>query len=259
MTYTTLPPVKHEYGHGGNAPHFDLHQFAGRRAMAVSATSKGRDDWDSTGLSFGDFSGMHVYSRKKMPQRRVPVPAWATDRKQTTELILKACENRFYIDDHSGTTAERLARIAKKSGAYLPTMRQTLVDLESKYHIRQVEGATNLEAIEVEIQNIDTQIVLAKRGIPAVMNAVVYCYYRLGWNSSTIAEEFGIKPPMVRIWLYRLNHLSKGLRSDGLQRRGRRIKKPLTSSMKVAAKEAVSHEMEERLTADYYSGGEAAF
>jgi hypothetical protein len=56
------------------------------------------------------------------------------------------------------------------------------------------------------------QISLVFRGLPAIMSAVVYCYYRLGWDSTTIAEEFGIKPPHVRIVLYRLNQLADGRR-----------------------------------------------
>jgi hypothetical protein len=48
-------------------------------------------------------------------------------------------------------------------------------------------GATKeeLEALEVEIQNQDTQIILIERGVIAVMTAAVYCSYRLGWESAS--------------------------------------------------------------------------
>lgn len=164
---------------------------------------------------------MHVYRREKGRLRRGPSPEWAQNNEQTTELILKFLEARFYTKCE-GSNAERRQQVEKAAASCLPQMRQALADHVLRYNAAVKSGATEkeLETIAIEIQNQDTQIVLTERGVPAILSAVVYCYYRLGWDSTAIAEEFGVKPPMVRIWLYRLNQLAGGRRRQRRKDRG---------------------------------------
>jgi hypothetical protein len=51
-------------------PQFDQHQFERHRAHAVSATLTA-DGWDTPGISYADFSSMHVERRKKRQERRL--------------------------------------------------------------------------------------------------------------------------------------------------------------------------------------------
>src|SRR6267378_7693516 len=96
-------------------PKFDENQFAGRRTRtkAVRAT-KTADDWESTGISFQDFGGMHIY-RRKTQDRRLPTPPWAVNDEQLCAVVLLFAEERLYIRDHTGTDQERMDRIAAES------------------------------------------------------------------------------------------------------------------------------------------------
>jgi hypothetical protein len=57
-----------------------------------------------------------------------------------------------------------------------------------------------------------------ERGLTALMLSVAYYYYRLCWNSVSIAEELGLKPRMIRVWLWRMNALADGRRRRKLER-----------------------------------------
>jgi DNA-directed RNA polymerase specialized sigma24 family protein len=61
-----------------------------------------------------------------------------------------------------------------------------------------------LRSLEREIMNVDTDVFLATR-LPEIAAAIIYLYYRLSWNSVSIAEELGLKSPHIRQILYRLN------------------------------------------------------
>jgi hypothetical protein len=60
-----------------------------------------------------------------------------------------------------------------------------------------------LARLETQIMNTDTEIALAAR-CDAVAASVVYLYFRLGWNSVSVAEELGLKAPHVRQMVQRI-------------------------------------------------------
>src|SRR6266702_8104564 len=49
---------------------------------------------------------------------------------------------------------------------------------------------------------------MSERGVVPLMTAVIYRYYRQGVNSVEIAEEFRLKSPQVRMWLYRMHTIA---------------------------------------------------
>ena len=51
-----------------------------------------------------------------------------------------------------------------------------------------------LRSLEREIMNVDTDVFLATK-MPEIAGAVVYLYWRLNWNSVSIAEELQLKSP----------------------------------------------------------------
>jgi hypothetical protein len=68
-----------------------------------------------------------------------------------------------------------------------------------------------LQELDVEIQNRDRQLCIIERGVAAVTAAMVYMYFRLGLDSTDVAEQLRLTPTHVHQTIYRLNHLVKKL------------------------------------------------
>lgn len=229
-------------------PKFDAYQWAGRRTKAVSAT-KTRLGWDTSGLAFSDFQSMHIQRRAKVKERRLPTPKWAVRDDMLRELLVVHLEERFYIKPTAGfNLVERLAAARRMAEYYAPRKRELLAKWLKNYHTLCTKGREdlndeqaialfaeleegqlplnadiardyiadkNIHDLEIQIQNIDTDIVLTERGHAEVIVAIVYLYYRLGWDSVAVAEQLGLKSPHVRqvlarlhsTWLTRLSHI----------------------------------------------------
>lgn len=179
-------------------PQFDEHQFV-HRGRVVSA---------ETGISFQDYEGMHVKRRKLKAFRRLATPDWVMNDAKVRTVALNYLEDRFYLRDRSGTDQERIKRIETEVQRHIPRKVKELEDLQARYAAEPL----NREYLAVQIQNLDTDIVLSRRGLLAVVVSVVYMYYRQGLSSVEIAEQLRIKPPMVRVWLYRFNKVERYLR-----------------------------------------------
>ncbi len=185
-------------------PHFDNHQFAGRRQKAVSS---------ETGIAFSDYGRMHVMRRARTQERRLPTPSWAVNDTELREVLLKFCERRFCLTGSrkiSGLTNEqRLARIREMEQMKVKSLAPHLKAMIERYKTEPEEKRAELET---QIGDMDTQILIARRGNASIANLVVYYYYRLGWDSVTTAEEIGIKSPHVRQILARLYNAANNVR-----------------------------------------------
>lgn len=180
-------------------PQFDPYAFAGRRTKAVSAESC---------LSYQDFGSMHIQRRKAKHERRLPTPKWSATDAGIRDKVLHILERRFYLAEPVGLTdRERLERINEAARKRLPIAKSILQVATKRYHEMSLAGGSPelMRRLAIEVQNRDTDLVLLKRGIAAVMISAVYKYYRLGWGSTQVANDLGIKPPMLRVWLYRMN------------------------------------------------------
>jgi hypothetical protein len=183
-------------------PKFDEHQFV-RRGKMVSSESR---------LAFADIKNMHICKSKVKQERRLATPEWAMHDTLLRSRVLDYLERRFYLKRNEGLSdADRLARVDAESKRRLPAMRQRLNSMQKRYHedskASVAADAAYLRRLSIEVQNKDTEIVMIQRGISAIVFSAVYKYYRLGWNSSQIANDLQLRPPMIRIWLYRLNRL----------------------------------------------------
>jgi hypothetical protein len=188
-----------------NEPKFDLHQFAGRRWKMSTA---------ETHLSFQDIRSMRVQRHGVKHTRRLETPAWAMNDEALRERVLLYLESRLYLSKGKAVVGDHLTRlkaINEEAKRRLPMMREALERRVRSYNAEAKAGASEdrLRKLEVEVANRDSEICIYERGLPAVVVAVVYNYYRRGWDSTAIANEFGVKPPMVRIWMYRLNSFDK--------------------------------------------------
>lgn len=226
-------------------PSFDPHAFAGRRPHAVSA---------ETGISFQDYGRMHVMRRARVQERRLPTPLWAIRDEWLRILLVTYLEERFYCKPPVGQTLTVRLDLARRSALYYAPRKRELLDqwlddyhviaktrlgglsdeqvLEAFLGLREVKGqlpidvevarnymtSKKLRDLEIQIQNIDTDLVLTEKGHAEVIVAVVYLYYRLGWDSVTVAEQLGLKSPHVRqvlarlhgTWRSSLSHLEGG-------------------------------------------------
>ena len=181
----------------GGAPSFDRFAFEGKRAHAVTK---------DTGISFSDFERMRIDKRAQKTTRRLPDPDFASDLSKLRRLVVAICETGLYIASHyrpfdeSKSLDERIAEINRVAAARLPAHREALDALLVRHDEARHAGATkdHLRRLEIQIQNLDTRILLLPR-IVAVMTTVLYRYYFLRWNSvQTCFDLPGMKPLGVR-------------------------------------------------------------
>jgi AraC-like DNA-binding protein len=182
-------------------PRFDLHQFD-RKYRAISTKSR---------IAFSDYKYMHSERRNVERGRRLDTPSWATKDKELREVVLRYYERRFYLR-HRGTlnapviltNEQRLAAIREKELAWAERCKSNLRSLIER---QKVERSDKLA---IQIQNIDSQILMARRGGAAIATAIVYLYFRCGYASTEVAQELGIRPPLVRQTLARLHNAAEG-------------------------------------------------
>ena len=80
---------------------------------------------------------------------------------------------------------------------------------------RYQDEKKRLKQLESEISGIDTYLRISENGGADIVAAVIYLYYRTGYDSVGVGEELGIKPPHVRQTIYRLHQTAKRLESEG--------------------------------------------
>lgn len=186
-----------------NEPAFDRHAFSTPQPGVKYASGKRAVSTDSQ-ISFQDYSRMHMERRAETQERRLPTPAWAVDDAKLREIVVSYIERRYFInapERHAKPMEERMALIEQECARHLP-------DKESRLNTavrRNRFGAPS----DIEVQNLDTQIMLDRRGCVAVVMSVAYLYYRIGWDSVAVAEELQLKSPHVRILLWRLHKVGR--------------------------------------------------
>ena len=140
------------------------------------------------------------------------------------ELIVTHLEHRAAIRRKlPGTQAERLARATAKLKASVPRKIEVITGLCHEYVAlkRSDPRHPRLRVLEVEIENLDSQ--LRFTGRPAeIICGIVYYYYRAGMDSVGTGLALGIKPPAVRQTLWRLHRTWKLIESGTASRPGAR-------------------------------------
>ncbi len=135
--------------------------------------------------------------------------------KDLRRVVLTFCEGRFFVRPPAGATDdERLKAIDEKAKKMFPIKELDLDRLLKQFNeLSQDPNADKeqLRRLAILVGNRDSVIQILKRGLPALATSVVVYSYRLGHDSTTVAEQLRLKPPMVRIWLYRMNRVAQGL------------------------------------------------
>ena len=168
-----------------------------------------------TEIAFSDASAFH-FTRGLSPKlgRKTPTPEWALSDEKLRQVVIAYLEVRFYIWPQPGATYDdRIAAIRKASALRATTYREHVRTMLAAY--RTIE-ADRQQKFATEIQNLDTQVVLADRLVEVVLHAV-YLSYRLNYNSVQVAEATGLKPPAVRALLWRLRKTWDWLSTTGIR------------------------------------------
>jgi hypothetical protein len=183
---------------------FDRYQFAGRRIGPVHAEYIA-GEIETTGLAYED--RMSTFMGSRPVHRRKGVPSWAINTSELRELITHFMERRAgYRVPQKGTHAERLSHANARLAAKVPRLTATLDKLCHEYVAAKKQDPTSsrVRELQVEIENIDTQLMFIKK-TDALVAGVVFHSYNLGENSVEVAKALGIRPPHVRAILHRLN------------------------------------------------------
>ena len=181
--------------------HYDTYQWERPHPFAVSAETK---------LTYQDYSSMNVQTRKQSGERRLPTPVWAVNDEFLRKLLVVFMEQRFQVHTE-GTLIERREALRQHAIAQCPRFAAKLDELNARYVELGKQGAppARLRRLEMQIENLDTVIRTTHNGGMDYVAAVVFFYYRVRLDSVGVGLELGIKPPHVRVMLFRLHQLWK--------------------------------------------------
>ena len=199
-----------------NQPRFDLHQFAGRWAKAVSAES---------GIAFSDYKTMHISGRERGGFRD-NTPAWALDNKKIAAVIL--LKTWRYIHGCAkmpeGTTLQDLGAVVRK---------------KVEQQLERVRSGSHISDYQKHIAEEHAKNCSGKGGFAGMHAKVLWMAYRLGMNSVEVAQETGFRPEVVRRTLQLSNKVARELFPDDtfplnerLSKVARRPRKPIAKPYK---------------------------
>jgi hypothetical protein len=204
MTTQFLPPSD---AYRYEPPHFDNFQFEGkhRRGRAVDS------------LAHSDFlNSFHIMRRKQTRKRRKQTPEWATNDVLLREVLVQFMERRAFLNKpQAGTLKERLDRAEQTVAAQAPKLRSQLERFIHEYReLTKVskckwQPTGRMLELELEIQNTDRQLRIIRRGVAATLAAIVYMYFRLGFDSVTIAEQLDLTSTHIHQTIYKLSKLAE--------------------------------------------------
>lgn len=191
----------------------DTQQHLSSVMMPISATYHGADDWESTGLDYGDYSRMTTHTHVQSGERRKPTPLWVFNRTDLRDVLCLAMEVRAGLvriwdvpikrisSWRGGTEVERLARAEGACLEQVKVLEARVKALCSQYLTADEAKRTRLAE---QIEHVDTQVRSYRAG-PKLFAGVVYHYYHQRLDSVGVGLAMGIKPPLVRQMLLRLN------------------------------------------------------
>lgn len=210
----------------------------------VSADFRAHGEWVSPGISFADYSSMSTQQRKQSGERRLPTPDWAVDDNKLRAVLVRYLEYRAdFKRQQPGTEAERLQRAQERINAKRPGKIEILDRLSCEYVALKNAGGdpARLRTLEIQIENIDTQLVNSEH-IAAKILRLVFLYYRVGLDSVGVAMELGTwKPPSVRQTLWRLDRVWERMQNPYCRILGRQ-KKVVTVAVKTPTQLGCSFE-----------------
>jgi hypothetical protein len=205
-TSSTVPITKCPPGaaHGAVLDEF-VHEKATQR-LPVSATFHGGEEWESPCLDFADYQRCYTASHKLNSGRKSTPPSWAQDDKKLRSVLVRYIEVRAGLrPQQTGSEAERIIYAEAILRSALPRCEAKLTELSQAY-VRQKNAGYPAEALRrlaINIENLDT-VIRFNNQIAAKTLMAAHLYFRCGLNSKEVSDEIGMKPPHVRVLLYRM-------------------------------------------------------
>lgn len=160
---------------------------------------------------------MGTHQKSKLFARRSSLPpTWAVNVTEMKVLLARYFEKRAAIVyPRGGSPEERLDFAQKKILTMLPKKEERLTARCREYvEIKKSNGdSARLRALQLEIQGLDAEMLMARRG-PAVVVAIIYFYFRCGFDSVATAAEVGLKPQGVRQIVHHLHRTWTDIKND---------------------------------------------
>lgn len=200
-------------------------QFADRKVWPVDVRFGTQGEIYSNGFAYEDYARGHTESHKSaVGGRRRPCPAWALNASMLAEVIARHFERRAgFRNPTPGNPLERLQRAQQCLLAAIPRQTEIMARLCKEYaSLKKLPpsevAAARLKRLQVEIENIDSQIRLTKE-FPAKAARAVYLFWRCeNWNSVEISRELGLKPPHIRKLLHGLCLTARQIEKEKAER-----------------------------------------
>jgi hypothetical protein len=172
-----------------------------RPALAVSAHFTAGGECVSTGISFDDYHGMRSMSRGNFKRRKAP-PTWSDD--QLQEILCVALEVRagIYEAPKSLSRLQRIEAAHQRLLARRDGLLNALDVLCERFMELRAVGLPTKD-VEAQIEMYDAQLLMLPR-LPAILCAVVYLSFRLGFTSTQVAHQLRVTPVFVRQVLFRI-------------------------------------------------------
>jgi len=167
------------------------------------------EEFTSTGIGFDDYSRMQTTQHKQSGERRLGTPSWAINFSELQILLARFFEKRAGIlIPGDGSPRERIAVAQAKLMKYAETRIPVLEKLCREYtELRKTNSdPERAKILLMEIEGIDTYIRICRSG-PGVVARMVFLYYRTALDSVGVAQEVGVRPPLVRQTMYRLTNV----------------------------------------------------
>jgi hypothetical protein len=207
-------------------------QFAHLGQKPISVRFDAHGVATSSGIDFDSYSRMQTTKKGYVWFWRTGIPDFVMKPAKLREVITRAVEIRAGFHKwHSALTQQERLVVAQKA---LDEKREakiaTLDSLCARLlRWRAHEPRPVVAKLESAIENIDTALRVDENAA-AFIAAILFLSYRVRMNSTQVARELGLKPPMIRQILYRCNIIARHIESGEPVRAGRRKKKRRVTS-----------------------------
>jgi hypothetical protein len=203
-------------------------QFADLGNKPSSVTFDSHGVVSSTGLSMSDYGRMQTTAKSYVWFWRTGIPDFVMKPAKLREVITRAVEIRagFRAWPVPLPQQQRLVVAQKALDEKREAKIATLDSLCARYLAAHeaLEPRPVVAKLESAIENIDTALRVDENAA-AFIAAILFLSYRVRMNSTQVAHELGLKPPMIRQILYRCNIIARQIESGEPVRAERRKKK----------------------------------
>jgi len=194
---------------------FDHHCFESRYMKPPVSAKYGRCEdgllgFSSTRISFDDYLNMGI--AKHDPPRLKVAPQWTRDQEKMKYVICRAikCRAGVYKSPVDLPLEKRFALAQEQLLKCRVPLLVSRIDRLCQLYVSlktETPDSSYLRILAGEIENVDTQILIASRAA-AILCGVLYYSYHLGMRSPEVAQLLGIKPPHARQILFRANRIA---------------------------------------------------